>query len=258
VSDPVSGVIARRQALESGFSRSVVVSVIAHLLVLGVAVAGPLLLPKKPVLTTADGFAVPVPKIGGGSPDAGLPAPAARAAPPQPQPSAAPKPEAKPKPEPPKILKPPKGEKRRGVPAPDSRKVRSKPKPEPAPPQTGGMPGGTGSSTQTLGIGGGPPRPGLFDGTATDGDWYLATVQQKIWMLWQQQIRTGPQVAVRVSFTILADGSVQDVHVVQSSGIYLLDQAAQRAVVSAAPFGPLPKNYGTNRYTIHALFKPNS
>jgi TonB family protein len=96
------------------------------------------------------------------------------------------------------------------------------------------------------------------DGTATGGDWYLATVQQKIWMLWQRQVQTGPQLAVRVSFTILADGRVQDVRVVQSSGVYLLDQAAQRAVVSAAPFGPLPKNYGTNRFTIHALFKPSS
>ncbi len=257
MSDPVSRVIAQRQALENGFSRSVFVSVSAHLLVLAVAVAGPLLLPKKPLIRVAIGQLVELPKGGGGSPDAAPPAPApARPEPPRPQPTAAPKPEAKP--EPPKILKPPKEEKRRGVPAPDSRKVRAKPKPQPAPPPTGGVPGGNGTSAQVLGIGGAPPGPGMPNGTATGGDWYLATVQQKIWMLWQQQIRTGPQLEVRVSFTILADGSVQDVRVVESSGVYLLDQAAQRAVVSAAPFGPLPKDYGTNRFTIHALFKPNS
>ena len=44
--------------------------------------------------------------------------------------------------------------------------------------------------------------------------------------------------------------------VVQTGGVALLDLAAQRAVYSAAPFGPLPKNYGTNRYTIQAIFQP--
>ena len=49
---------------------------------------------------------------------------------------------------------------------------------------------------------------------------------------------------------------VADVQVVQSSGVYLIDSAAQRAVLSAAPFGPLPKDYGTNRITIQGIFKP--
>jgi TonB family protein len=61
-----------------------------------------------------------------------------------------------------------------------------------------------------------------------------------------------------ISFTILGDGTLEDgsVRPVQSSGIQLLDNAALRAVYSAAPFGPLPKTYGTNRYTIQALFQP--
>ena len=49
-----------------------------------------------------------------------------------------------------------------------------------------------------------------------------------------------------------------DVKVVQSSGATLLDLAAQRAIYSAAPFGPLPKDYGTNRKTIQASFKPTT
>jgi outer membrane biosynthesis protein TonB len=36
----------------------------------------------------------------------------------------------------------------------------------------------------------------------------------------------------------------------------LLDIAALRTVSSVAPFGPLPKTYGTNRITIQALFQP--
>ena len=60
-----------------------------------------------------------------------------------------------------------------------------------------------------------------------------------------------------VRFTILADGALDpDVRIVESSGVSLLDLAAKRAIYSAAPFGPLPRDYGTNRYTIQALFKP--
>jgi TonB family protein len=75
-------------------------------------------------------------------------------------------------------------------------------------------------------------------------------------MLWAQQVKTEMRQPAIVSFTILASGSVADVQLVQSSGVYLLDSAAQRAVLSAGPFGPLPKDYGTNRITIQGIFKP--
>jgi TonB family protein len=61
---------------------------------------------------------------------------------------------------------------------------------------------------------------------------------------------------VVVSFAILADGNVTDVRVIQASGVSLVDFAAQRAVLNAGPFTPLPKDYGTDRLTIQAVFKP--
>ncbi len=91
--------------------------------------------------------------------------------------------------------------------------------------------------------------PGVPGGTDIFGDYYMAGVQRKIWMLWTQQLKAGAFQPVTISFTILQDGTVTDIRVVQSSGAFLLDQAAQRAISSAAPFGPLPKNYETNRYT---------
>jgi TonB family protein len=94
------------------------------------------------------------------------------------------------------------------------------------------------------------------DGTDTGGDWYLASVQQKIWMLWNQQIRAGFTQPVGVTFTILPDGSVTGIRVTEPSGVSLLDMAAQRAILNAAPFGPLPREYGQNPRTIRALFKP--
>jgi TonB family protein len=90
------------------------------------------------------------------------------------------------------------------------------------------------------------------------GDWYLAGIQRKIWTIWMQQIKANFTQPITVQFTILDNGSLEDgsVRVTQSSGVPLLDLAAQRAIFNAQPFGPLPKQYGTSRYTIQGIFKP--
>jgi TonB family protein len=252
VNEAVDRLIAERERLDSGLSGSLLVSIAAHLTFVGLAVALPLLLPRGPVLRVADGFAVVLPRGGGGSPAA---VPPARA--PQPQAPAAPA-------APPKVLKPPTEAPRpHALPAPDSRRTARRPA-EPATtatrrepgPKAPSSPAGAGSATPGLEFG--PPGPGVPDGTDAGGDWYLAGVQQKIWMLWNQQIKAGFTQPIGVTFTILADGSVADVHVTQPSGATLLDMAAHRAIVNAAPFGPLPRQYGTNRKTIQAIFRPTS
>jgi TonB family protein len=73
-----------------------------------------------------------------------------------------------------------------------------------------------------------------------------------------QQVHGDQTQAVSVTFTILADGSVTEVRVTESGGVSLIDLAAQRAVMTAAPFRPLPKTYGKDRITIQATFKPTS
>jgi TonB family protein len=95
-------------------------------------------------------------------------------------------------------------------------------------------------------------------GSDSGGDWYLAGVQQKIWTIWNQQLKAGYTQSVGVTFTILPDGQVTGVRITQSSGVSLLDLAAQRAILNAAPFGPLPREYGQNPRTIEALFRPTS
>ena len=74
--------------------------------------------------------------------------------------------------------------------------------------------------------------------------------------MWNQQIKSGFTHPIGVTFTIQADGTVTDVRVTQPSGATLLDLAAQRAILNAAPFGPLPREYGANRKTIQAIFRP--
>jgi TonB family protein len=88
------------------------------------------------------------------------------------------------------------------------------------------------------------------------GDWYLGGVQRKVWTIWMQQVKANFTQPITVQFTILADGSLEDVRVIQSSGVPSLDYAAQRAVYNAAPFGSLPKHYATTRCTIQGIFKP--
>jgi TonB family protein len=168
------------------------------------------------------------------------------------------------------VIKPPKPEPRRGLPPPDAKRTKPKPEKSAAPPRYAGPPAperttskpaasGAGTSVAPGGVGIiGPPGPGTPNGSDAVGDWYLAAVQQKIWLIWTRQVKTGFAQPITISFTILADGSLEDssVRPVQGSGVQLLDNAALRAVYSAAPFGPLPKTYGTNKITIQALFQP--
>jgi len=256
--------IAEREALDRGLGGSFAVSAAAHTLIAAAALLAALLAPREPPLRIMDGIAVPLPAGGRGVRTAQAPAPAAQ---PEPAPpvTAPPAPKVE---EPPKVIKPPKEEPAKNrLPEPDAPKVKPKPEKTPASRPaaaeraqsgraSGGAPGGTGQASQTPGLEFGPDGPGVPGGTDPSGDWYLAGVQRKIWVIWNQQIRANFSQPVGVTFTILADGSVEDIRVIQSSGATLLDLAAQRAVHTAAPFAPLPKHYGTNRFTIQALFKP--
>jgi TonB family protein len=250
VNEAVDRLIMERERLDAGLHGTLLVSIVGHLLLVGTILGLPALLPKEPALRIADGFTVVLPRGGGGSPTATTPPAAA----PQPAPvvSVAP-------PQAPKVLKPPTSEPHpNALPAPDAKRTaRRAAEPSVAgASKAAGVPGGTGSATPGLEFG--PPGPGVPDGTDTGGDWYLASVQQKIWMLWNQQIKSGFTQPIGVTFTIMPDGQVTAVTVTQKSGAALLDMAAQRAVLNAAPFGPLPREYGQNPRTIQALFRPTS
>jgi periplasmic protein TonB len=266
VNEAIDRLLAERERLDQGLSGTIVASLLAHALLAGLAVGVPLLVPREPLLRVADGFAVVLPRGGGGSRLAAPPAPAPTA---QPAPPASAEPA--PPPPAPTVARPPREEPRpRALPLPDSKRTaRRAPTPPPVPSSrassgkgttpasvAGGAPGGTGASSATPGLEFGPPGPGVPDGTDTGGDWYIATVQQKIWAVWNQQIKSGYTQSVGVTFTILPDGNVTGVRVTQPSGASLLDMAAQRAILNAAPFAPLPREHGQNPRTIQALFKP--
>lgn len=261
--DAVDSVIEAREALDHGFSGSLLMSGLVHGLLVGGAFLAAFLAPKEPLIKIAQGFTV---QMAGGR---GNPNPAPQApAPAPPKPERA-EPEAKPEP-PPQIAKPPQEAKREGLPEPDAKKPTAKPtaKPEPprpaprssAPPATGTPArtaggGGTGTANSPIGLEVLPDGAGVGRGI-DNGDYYMAAVQRKIWSIWLQQVKQTFQQPVVVTFVLQPDGSVPTVQVTQSSGVSMLDLAARRAVQTAAPFSPFPKDYANRPLTITAEFRP--
>jgi protein TonB len=252
LNEAIDRLIAERQRLDAGLAATGLVSLAAHLVIGALAVALPMLLPHEAPLKVAEGFAVALPRGGGGSPAAARPA----------QPAPQPKPAPTVAPPPPQVLKPPKTRANpRALPLPHARRTAKRPplQPPPAPGARSAPPTAAqaaGSATPGLELA--PPGPGVPYGTDASGDWYMAGVIQKIWMQWNQQIRAGYTQTAGVTFTILPDGSVTGVRVTQPSGSTLFDMAAQRAILNAAPFGPLPREYGQTPRTIQAIFKPGN
>jgi TonB family protein len=85
---------------------------------------------------------------------------------------------------------------------------------------------------------------------------YTSLVIQRIAEKWQTanlDPRSQRSPAI-VSFDIRRDGSVSTPTVMQSSGNYNIDVSAQRAVIMAAPFPPLPPQYGRDAASVEIRF----
>jgi protein TonB len=63
---------------------------------------------------------------------------------------------------------------------------------------------------------------------------------------------SGYQGTIFIKFDIRKDGSLGSVEVLKSSGFKILDDEAVRSIRSAAPFQPLPDDWGMERYSIRA------
>ena len=86
---------------------------------------------------------------------------------------------------------------------------------------------------------------------------YAALIRDRVAQKWRTEqvdarIRSLPSAIV--TFDIQRGGQVRNVRVVQSSGNVALDYSAQRAVMEAAPFEPLPAAYSGSSATIEFWF----
>lgn len=84
---------------------------------------------------------------------------------------------------------------------------------------------------------------------------YIGRIRRKIAAQWR--VPEGSQGEDRfcvIYFRILRDGTVINTAIEQSSGLFIFDQAAQRAVVQASPMPPLPQEYRDDYLGVHFSF----
>jgi protein TonB len=95
-----------------------------------------------------------------------------------------------------------------------------------------------------------------FDGGDFPYDAFIARMRQKIAAAWQVPAGgAGMERFAIVYFRVHRDGNITHVSVEQASGAFLFDQSCQRAVLAAAPFPPLPREYANEYVGVHFSFK---
>ncbi len=87
---------------------------------------------------------------------------------------------------------------------------------------------------------------------------YAALIRDRVARQWRTdevdaRLRTLPPAIV--TFEILRGGQVQNIRLVQSSGNRALDYSAERAILQATPFEPLPAAYGGSSALIEFWFQ---
>jgi protein TonB len=103
----------------------------------------------------------------------------------------------------------------------------------------------------TNGVGVGPSSP-----FGEQFAWYAQQIQDRVSRKWNRaDVTSRPHAKATVRFTLMRDGSVQNVQLAQTSGSYTLDTSAQRALLDAAPLPPLPAALNRNSITIDLEFE---
>ncbi|HEY2646227.1 MAG TPA: TonB family protein [Candidatus Acidoferrales bacterium] len=137
------------------------------------------------------------------------------------------------------------------------------------PPPTNAVPYGQGGSpalpySSSFSMNG-PTQGGMtFGGGPGGGDFagrfpsYVDAVRNRISSNWLQStvdpsLRFAPR--ADFSFTVLRDGSVANIQMLQSSGNRSVDNSALRAIQSSSPMSPLPSNYSGSSVTVEFWFE---
>ncbi len=258
--EAVSDILLERSRDTDGVNRMVLVSLLAHVVLIGAIVVMPA---SWRTSRSSDVTPMMITLSGGTGPDAGgmtpisstpvqevatetKPAPVAPPAPKVPE-MVAPEPKATPSPKnPPKRTEKPvdKSTARKPTTGPEVR--------------TGDARAETGGASIPFG---GLTRPsgGGTAGTAATTDYanfccptYLTQMVDLIKRNWNPNQGAAGQ--VQVKFTIRRDGTVTDVEIEKPSNISLLDLESQRALAKTKALPPLPREFTENTLTVHLIF----
>ena len=88
--------------------------------------------------------------------------------------------------------------------------------------------------------------------------YYLTILQNRVQSNWQPPFQTSTQqekMSTVIGFQVLRNGKIVNINIEKSSGRYLFDQAAQRAVYSANPLPPLPDEFSGDHLSVHIEFE---
>jgi TonB family protein len=262
--EAVSDVLLDRAREVDGISRMVLVSLLAHTILIAALVVMPA--SWRSPSTSADVTPMMItlsnagtgPEAGGLTPISGRPvqeeapaeskpAPIAPPAPKAPE-MVAPEPAAKVTPKvPPKRVEKP-------VDKSSARKPTTGPevKAGDARADTGGAPIPFGGLTRPSGSGAASGSP-FTDYANFCCPAYLNQMAELIKRNWNQN--QGATGQVQMKFTIRRDGAVVDVTVEKPSNISLLDFESQRAILKTATLPPLPREFTENTLTVHLIFE---
>jgi len=116
---------------------------------------------------------------------------------------------------------------------------------------------GTRVSTQDFAIaGGGGVGVGSNSPFGNQFGAYADLLRNRVAQFWKTtDIRATSAPLVGVTFVLHRDGSATAIRITQKSGISALDISAQRAIMDAAPFPPLPPQFPKNEAEIEFLFR---
>ncbi len=252
--EAVADILAERTRQPRGMNRTVVVSVLAHAVLLTAFLLltslGPPRATEREVMTISLGGA-PGPRAGGMTPMGGRPvqAPPAEEAPRR-------APVTPPAAKPPEMTLPSE----RTRPAPKTPVKSAPPEATSRTPTRGAEPqeGSAVAETGARGVGFGLTTGGGGTGGYLDvGNFccpeYLTTMLQLIQRNWTSKQEVAGQTIVK--FTIQRDGRLTSVEVERPSGFFALDQTAQRALLVTRQLPPLPAQYTENDLTVHLIFR---
>jgi TonB family protein len=254
--EAVTDILASRIRETRGMSRTVVVSALAHAVLLTLFLLLPTLTPRhtteREVMQISLGGA-PGPRAGGMTNMGGRPVQATPL-----EPTTRRLPQTAPAPKAPEMTLPSP----RSRPAPPTKApVKSAPPEATSRTPTRGPEPREGSAvaeTGARGLGFGLTTGGGGTGGYLDvGNFccpeYLNTMLQLIQRNWNSKQQVAGQAIVK--FTIQRDGRISDVEVERPSGLFALDQTAQRALLLTRQLPPLPAQYTENDLTVHLIFR---
>ena len=83
---------------------------------------------------------------------------------------------------------------------------------------------------------------------------YISRMRRKIAAHWRVPAGSQGELLCVVYFRVMRDGTVMATAIEESSGLFMFDQAAQRAIVQASPMPPLPQEYRDEYLGVHFSF----